>query len=240
MYMQRNTLIVGIFIILALVFLFVAQPQQKGAPATVVSTAPYTCDNGTFFVAETMSDTTLRVVIDGVIARTLVKEDVERVQYDDAQFSYVFEADRLIVADKEARTMTVCLPSSATTEAPLGFETATSTEPFDLATVAATQLVGAWRSVDDASFVRIFTPDGLMLDGYDDAEVSRDTYTVQTTKQGTISGDPFEDNAAYVVVAADEGPMHFKIIQATAERLELMYLEGNGILTFERITNPVE
>jgi len=105
----------------------------------------------------------------------------------------------------------------------------------DLAAVMSA-LVGKWRSMDDASFVREFASDG----------VSRDSYGTTTTEGRWMAftkqiPDPaytgtLEDNAVYVAIGeTDTSSLYFRVVKLTANELEMTYLDRGNALRFVRI-----
>ncbi|MEY2640907.1 MAG: hypothetical protein RL150_300 [Candidatus Parcubacteria bacterium] len=119
--MKWKPIVAALFIVVAGLFLFLAKPTGQQTNAVVTNAVSFICEDGTYFVAEFMSDTTMRVVVDGVLARTVSKEDVPRTQYDDDRYSYLFAGERVTVADKEQRTMTSCGQPFDPNNAPYNF-----------------------------------------------------------------------------------------------------------------------
>ncbi|HEX2792667.1 MAG TPA: hypothetical protein VHO23_03050 [Candidatus Paceibacterota bacterium] len=115
-------------------------------------------------------------------------------------------------------------------------ETPANGEPATLGEAAIeADIVGTWRSRDDAKFTRVFTEDGAVIDRYEgdaDATVTGSWTTVTDT-----DGLPFEADRDMTVlqVAFPEERLFFGVTELTPTSLEMLYLGGNGILRFERI-----
>lgn len=115
-------------------------------------------------------------------------------------------------------------------ELPAGEEPGTVSEA-----VIEAEIVGTWRSEDDAKFTRVFTRDGAVVDRYEgDSEA---TVTGSWTTVTDADKLPFEVNQGMTVlqVAFPEERLFFGVTELTETSLEMIYLGSNGTLRFERI-----
>lgn len=104
---------------------------------------------------------------------------------------------------------------------------------------AMANIIGMWQSSDDPKFIREIRNDGVVIDRYEGSSPDdTDGLWMVFTKEipdaaytGTI-----EEGAIYLSIAMSESEkLYFKIAKADGNALELVYLEGNGMLSFQRV-----
>lgn len=113
--------------------------------------------------------------------------------------------------------------------------TAEHTENQDVEPAAAQSLIGSWQSTEDAKFVRVFTEDGSTEDRYEGSVVAGGTWRLFTSANAPEVSFPIEEDTVYLVIDDGTERLHFKVVSVTPERLELIYLERGGALSFIRI-----
>jgi hypothetical protein len=103
---------------------------------------------------------------------------------------------------------------------------------------ARANLIGLWRSTEDAKFTREFRSDGTTYDAYEGSVVESDGRWILFTKNMPPEGYevPLEDTVVYLAITEPESePLYFRVTRAEVDALELIYLNRGGILSFERI-----
>ena len=88
----------------------------------------------------------------------------------------------------------------------------------------AEHLVGEWRSLDDASFVRVLAAGGNFHDTY----------------QGDAAGAPGTwalagDGSGELRLSSEGDTMRFDVISITENSLAMIYLDRGNLLRFERV-----
>jgi len=236
--MRNPILIIIVIALIALGAVLFKQPQQIENQATVVTgVTSFVCENQSYFVTEFMSDETARILVDGDVIRTVSKKPVNREQYDDDTFSYIFESEKVIVANKDERTLLNC---NQTTDQNTQESVMKNDAQGDELAVVAKNLLGAWRSLEDEKFVRTFKDSNQFVDSYEGEALTQESY--ELFKKGDNAPETsieLEDDVLYLLSQTETEPtesMLFKIVTVTEERLEMIYLQGNGSLVFERVT----
>ncbi len=241
--MRNKLIILGIIIVIAIITGLFA--GKSGAPgqtdATVENSLSFICDDTSYFLAEFMSDKTLNIFVDGTLARTVVKEDVDREQYEDETYSYIFAGEEVTVANKEKRTLVTCHQPVDPNNAPYNFgDMGEGAGSYNIAAVAGAQLLGTWRSIEDPKFTRTFGEEGMLTDAYDGESSGVDVFTVFT--QGSENAPdmvaPLEPGSAYVQIKTRTEPqttLTYQLLAVTPERLEMLYLDRGNTLVFEKV-----
>jgi len=105
-----------------------------------------------------------------------------------------------------------------------------------LISASKSALVGFWRNNEDANFTREFEENGIALDRYegenDQGVLTWDVFTKEKP-DAEFSGE-YENGTAYLVMSNGTDNLYFKIIKITPEELELVFMDGGGVLTFSR------
>jgi membrane-bound inhibitor of C-type lysozyme len=242
-YMRNKLIILGIIIVIAIITGLVAGNggTPKPTDATVENTLSFMCDDTSYFVAEFMSDKTLNILVDGNLVRTLMKEDVDRQQYDDETYSYIFAGEEATVANKEKRTIVTCNQPFDPNNAPYNFgDRGEGAGSYDIAAVAQAQILGTWRSIEDPKFTRTFGAEGMVTDAYDGESSGADVFSIFT--QGSDNAPdmiaPLEAGSAYVQIMTRTEPrttMTYQLLAVTPDRLEMLYLDRGNTLVFEKV-----
>jgi len=98
-------------------------------------------------------------------------------------------------------------------------------------------LVGAWRSVDDSRFTRVFSDEGTVVDEYEGMPEARSDGTWRRFSTQDPEEVPFTlmPQIEYVRIAFAEEMLYFTVTEVTPSRLELVYLGTGETLQFERV-----
>ncbi len=108
----------------------------------------------------------------------------------------------------------------------------------DRVNAAMSALIGVWRSVEDAKFVRTYRADGTATDTYED-EPSANVTGAWSVFMKELPDPDFtgviEPDVPYVKMTLEGEHYFFKIGKATPEELELIFMDRGGALTFTRV-----
>lgn len=126
-----------------------------------------------------------------------------------------------------------------------GFENAAAPAPasaFEVGSVsdaAATManIIGMWQSTDDPRFTREIRNDGVVVDRYG-GEADSDGLWMIFTKDipDTSFKGPIEEGVVYLSMAMSEDEKYyFQVVNANGQKLELLYLDRGGVLSFTRL-----
>ena len=112
----------------------------------------------------------------------------------------------------------------------------TSQAPQAKMSPEAGRAVGVWQSVDDAKFTREFREDGTVTDTY---EGDAATITGSWSQVIDVAAEPFQfpavGDATFLKLLMGSETMYVAIsADTTADKLVLLNLSGNGVLTFTR------
>lgn len=121
---KHIALIVVVALVVAGLFVFKPSRFAGGNVPTVTQALSFMCDDGSYFAAVFMSNDTLDILVDGRQVRTVQKEPLDRVQYDDETHTYIFAGEKVTVANKEERTMVTCNQPFDPNNAPVNFDDA--------------------------------------------------------------------------------------------------------------------
>ena len=103
---------------------------------------------------------------------------------------------------------------------------------------ARVQIIGVWKSTQDARFTREFKNDGMVIDTYEGSMPNSAARWNIFTKQIPVNeySGSLEDGAIYLAIAAPtkSEALYFKITKVDAHNLELVYLDRGGTLVFTK------
>lgn len=103
---KEQVALIAVVLLVAIGFLLM---QHTASPRpTEERRATFQCQDGTSFTAVFMSNDELTVLRAGAAASVAIKQDLNRVQYDNETHSYIFDGSTAITANKEARTLVQC------------------------------------------------------------------------------------------------------------------------------------
>jgi hypothetical protein len=103
-------------------------------------------------------------------------------------------------------------------------------------------MMGTWKSTDDAKFTRTFTADGKVTDSYEGDASATDTGTWQVVDPAvevigsTVSAEYLAGMTVIRINFEKSGTMFFSINSLSETNLAMTYLEGRGgILSFTKV-----
>lgn len=101
----------------------------------------------------------------------------------------------------------------------------------------ARDIVGTWKSTDDAKFTREFAADSTVVDTYqgDEAATMQGMWKVFTNQDGEAAPFPLQEGMVYLRISTPEEVLFFTIPKISPDSLELTYLGGGGTLRLTRI-----
>ncbi|HEY0979745.1 MAG TPA: hypothetical protein VGE23_02810 [Candidatus Paceibacterota bacterium] len=120
---------------------------------------------------------------------------------------------------------------------PLIPEAGTEAEQPEAVAVSEAALAGTWKSTQDARFVRVFGADGTVIDRYegDDSATVTGSWSIVADPAREQPDLPAIENATVIKVQFPEEVMYFAVTELSATNLSMIYLSGNGVLTFTRV-----
>lgn len=196
-------------------------------PAAWIPSASFGCKDNSHFIAQFPNASTLGVVVDGKIVRTVPRVSGDGQRYEDATYTYVFAGEEATVTNKAAKKTTTCEQPMDPNNAPMnfgdageggaGFATvsggsgtaganggASSTSNSgnmkpDTAALVTQNIVGTWKSGEDEKFTRVFGIDGTATDFYDGKAVTTGgKWRVFTGENPLKVSFPVEKDAVYI------------------------------------------
>lgn len=99
-------------------------------------------------------------------------------------------------------------------------------------------IVGVWRSVDDAKFMRTIYENGGYMDTYEgEPEATINGPWVTFAKETAPTDFPYElaDGTKYLQLDAGGDALYFTIATSTESELSLIFLNRGGVLNFTRV-----
>jgi hypothetical protein len=102
---------------------------------------------------------------------------------------------------------------------------------------AELSITGAWRSADDARFVREFRADGTVEDRYegDEGATVSGAWNVVADPASEQAELPSAEGMRVVKIQFPEEVLYFSVVNVTDTELELSYLGRGNTLRFTRI-----
>jgi len=104
---------------------------------------------------------------------------------------------------------------------------------------AEAALVGNWRNTEDPRFTREFRGDGSAVDLYDNGDETDRTQlswnVFNADEPDTTYKGSYKDSATYLHMSNGAEDLFFELNKITSEELEMVFLDGNGVLTFKKV-----
>lgn len=126
-----------------------------------------------------------------------------------------------------------------------GYENSVVTTPqdtFEVNTVAKAastmaNVIGMWRSNEDPKFSREIRNDGVVVDRYEGEADSEGLWMIFTKEiPDTSFTGTTEEGAVYLSIAMSEDEKYyFNVVNADGQKLDLIYLDRGGVLSFTRL-----
>ncbi|MBI4068384.1 hypothetical protein HY413_03175 [Candidatus Kaiserbacteria bacterium] len=218
---------------------------QQGTPAEDLGTYAYTCENGSQFTmspAADMKSIKLSAGSQGMFTGDVTLSQVAGTRYEGnvsgsaVTFVGAGEEVQLTVGNES----TVCNPVPSTESPPWnwGDPGEGGGVKQDVGLIVSESIVGRWRSVEDDKFTREFKGDGTAVDTYEGKDVTSGSWRVFTKENPLKVAFPLEENVVYVQMTmqgTQADNLNFKLTKLTPEELELIYMDGGGVLRFKAI-----
>lgn len=220
--------------------------QNQGVPAENahdsgwVLSASFMCEDGsTRFEALFPNANEIQITRDGVNIRMLPLVERPGQRFEDSEYVYVFAGEEVTVTTKATQKSVICSQPVDPNNAPVNFgdQGEGGGTKQDVIFIVSESIVGKWKSVDDATFVREFMGGGKVRDLYGKV-VSTGTYTVFTKEKPAAVPFPLEANAIYIqltMAGTQADTLNFKLSKTTLEELELIYMDRGGVLRFTHV-----
>ncbi len=243
--MAKNIVILILicFVVVLGAFLYIEEVEapviDNASESEWLLAASFMCLDGTNFIAEFPSSESVDIYVDGSLVRTLPLVEGDGQRYEDQSYAFVFAGEEATVLSKEDNVTTTCSQPLDANNAPVNFgDTGEgSGEVQDLVATVNESIVGTWVSNEDRQFSREFKEGGIVEDVHDSTHVSRGEWVVFTKSAPLAVSFPLEDNVVYVQLVmegAESDTLNFKVVTLTPDRLEMIYLDRGGTLTFTR------
>jgi len=254
-YVRSNTLCMNnTYLLLAITaviiiggFWFISNssaPEETVSEEMEQATYTYSCDSGAGFTMSHSGDLSTIVIVPsdgspfGQTTLTSVASGAgARFEGDGVVFIGAGEEVQLTAGG----VTHVCNPLPSQDEAPFNFGDAGEGGGVkqDVSLIVSENILGSWRSVEDEKFVREFRRDGVVVDFYDSEEVSTGLWVA--FERGVNAPEvafPLKGNTVYIQMT-EEGTqadtLNFELVKLTPERLDLIYLDRGGALSFRKI-----
>ncbi|MEX0917869.1 MAG: hypothetical protein WDZ93_01830 [Candidatus Paceibacterota bacterium] len=211
------------------------QMNERATPSAAVS---FICADNSYFIAEfPEAFDRVSIIVDGEVVRTLPRVDGDGQRFEDTQYVYVFAGEEVTVTNKADGSQTVCDQPFDPNNAPYNFGDAGegAGDRQDAVDATRANIVGVWRSMDDASFTRTFSANGTVLDEYDDAVTSTGSWEMFVDTTAPDVAFTLEPDTVYLRIMDDTEAFHYTVSKLTPEELELIYMERGGALRFTRV-----
>lgn len=96
-------------------------------------------------------------------------------------------------------------------------------------------LEGRWVSIEDENFTREFKEDGTLIDGY----IGEEDFVGTWEYIDDVNSEPIElpelGDVKAIKLLFDEEVFYFSVVPINNNEVSMVYLNGNGVLTFLRI-----
>ncbi len=220
------------------------QQEDASTESFAMGSYPYTCVNGAEFSMVPADNLSTIRIIPGANA-SFGTTDLTQVEssagarYEGGGIVFVGAGEEVSLTVDGSTS--ICNPIPNSDEAPFNFgdagEGAGSTQDASLA--VAGNIVGKWKSVDDAKYIREFEIGGRAVEWYNGDMVSEGGWIAFTkaNKPADITF-PLQQDAVYIQMAlpgAVTDKLNFRISKLTPEELELTYVDRGGVLRFSKV-----
>lgn len=242
---MSNKIFVGFILTILIIAGYVVYSKYNPDQAEEVSGTgiSFMCEDGSGFIAEFAANMTeVDIIVSGQSAYVLPNTGDELVPYrfaNDARV-YTFVGEEAVVANLGANTSVVCRQPFDQNNAPYNFGDAGEGggDTPDLVDAVLENILGSWRSTDDAKFTREFKADGVIIDHYEEVEDTAGSWNAFTSNDNLETPFPQTPNTVYLRVVMNDFPeevLYFELAKLTPEDLELFFLGRGGVLSFTRV-----
>jgi hypothetical protein len=247
---MSNKIFLGILLLVFIIagYVIYSNYDEKKAYESNGQDVSFNCEDSTGFVAVFDTEMTkVDIVVAGELEYSFPNIGDELVPYRFGNESkvYTFVGEEVVVADLVSETSKVCQQPFDQNNAPYNFGDAGEGggEDNDPAAAVSANIIGSWKSNDDAKFIREFKAGGVVVDHYENVEPTNGTWTAFTMESGVETPFPLTAGSVYLSVVMDDFPeevLYFELASLTAEKLELYFLGRAGVLSFTRVGASME
>ncbi len=198
------------------------------------------CNDDSYFIAEFPTSTSLQVIVDGELVRTLPQVEGYGYRFEDADYTYVFAGEGVAVTNKSTNIVTTCAQPFDPNLAPFNFGDAGegSGDAGDIVKLVAESLVDRWQSTDDTKRIREFSV-GIFVDYSDNSKVRNGTWNAYISEEQEASIALGEEQLVHLDITTFENgestTEHFVVKKITPETLELANVTTKEKSTYNRI-----
>lgn len=239
--MSNKLLAITLLILLAVIAVVVYTKSAEEVAETPVAAVAlsFICENNQHFIGEFDIDfETLSVVENGEVTRQVPRTDEVIMRFSNNDFEYTFAGEGVSVLNKSSNEETHCHQPLDPNNAPYNFGDLGegAGEEQNVIVAINENIAGTWVSLDDEKFEREFRSDGTVVDRYEGKDTSSGPYTVFDSETGISTEFPQDEERIYIQIedVDPQGVMYFSLVKLTPEELELIYMDGGGILRFSR------
>lgn len=209
-------------------------------PSDLVLSASFSCKNGSYFIAEFATSTSVNIIVDGQLIRTVASVEGEGQRYEDASRLYVFVGEEATLTNKTNNTTTTCIQPFDPNNAPVNFgdDGEGAGVAQDAKVAIRENILGKWQSDDDATFIREFK-NGSVIEWRNNEVITQGTWRVFTEADEVETSFSQADDEIYVqiVINKEEAKVRtYRINMLTPEILTLTYMEEGGTTAFKPYT----
>lgn len=242
---MSNKIFLGIILAVLIIagYVFYQKYENEETPEEGVTTITFNCENGSSLLATFGADMKeMKIAMNGKAPETWPNtgDELTPYRFGDTTVTYTFVGEQVIVANLESGTNFACRQPFDPDNAPYNFGDAgePGAETPDIVDSVLRNIIGSWRSRDDAKFVREFKEGGVIVDRYEGTEDTAGTWSAFAASEDIETPFTQTPNAVYLRVVMNDFPeevLYFELAKLTPEELELYFLGAGGVLSFTRI-----
>lgn len=206
-----------------------------------LGTYSYACDNSVSFDMSPAEDlSAVKIVAKGEAPFTdftlnRVSQSVYASEDGEVSFEGAGEGVTLTVGASTMRCNPIFNPETPPFNWGDSAEGAGSIQP-EASLVVTESIRGKWQSTDDSKFVREFRENDVVIDYYDNEEVSRGLWVAYTKANAPrIVPFPIDASAVYLqltMTGSQADTLNFKVSKLTPDSLQLVYMDRGGVQNY--------
>lgn len=232
-------------IAIGVIAIFIKFDSNKTEPTettTAGEEVSFICEGGENFVVEFASDfKSAKTFVAGELKHTLEDASTPEIPYRfyNKEVLITFAGEEATVVNLGTTNSYTCNQPFDPNNAPYNFGDSAegAGTQQDPVTAINENVLGVWQSTDDEKSVREFHTNNVLIEKYDGEVLSQDIWTFFNGNSGTETPFPQDDGLVYLQLssASTTEPLYFQLASLTPEKLELVYLNRGGILTYSYV-----